>query len=231
MPSDQHATSRSEVKSESHSASEIDGPSPSQPAKFWLPWGIGMLFLLAAFWWLAGPRDRVRNDGPGVGSPAPAVDLVRLAPEDSYPAITGVTPGKVTLLHLWGTWCGPCRMEYPHLDEMVSEVQAQGPLEFLSVSCESGAESLEGLTQKTHEYLESISADTTAYADPEGVTRLSVAKRLNQSTVFFPTSVLIDAEGPIRGVWQGYAPDSVDEIRDAIKELWEKQPRMTSPQA
>ena len=183
-----------------------------------------MVLVLGAVWWLAGRPQRVSHEGPGIGSPAPTIDLVRLTDDvSSSQTQTSVTPGRVTLLHLWGTWCGPCRMEYPHLDEMVRELQSAGPLEFLSVSCESGAESLEGLAQKTHEYLESIGAETTAYADPRGVTRLSVAKRLNQNNVFFPTSVLIDDRGIIRGVWEGYSPGSVNEIRQAIEALWEQR--------
>ena len=34
--------------------------------------------------------------------------------------------GKVTMINIWGTWCGPCRRELPELAVMAKEFEAQG---------------------------------------------------------------------------------------------------------
>src|SRR6185369_2824611 len=41
--------------------------------------------------------------------------------------------GKVVVLDLWATWCGPCRMEIPSFIKLQEKYQAQG-LEIVGVS-------------------------------------------------------------------------------------------------
>ena len=44
-------------------------------------------------------------------------------------------------------------------------------------------------------------------------------ERLERSSMFYPTSILVGADGNIVGVWEGYAPDSVDQIGSFIEDL------------
>lgn len=177
--------------------------------------------LLAVIVTLLLPQGRLPPDqSPAVGKPAPEIDLVRLSVEEPLEAITRVPEGKVSLLHFWGTWCPPCRMEYPHLAEMAQRLDDERAVVFLPVSCEgTPGETLENLREKTREFFEAAGIDSPILADPRGVTRRSAAERLEQSSLFFPTSILIDAEGRIVGVWEGYAPEGVEQIEAEIKRL------------
>lgn len=159
------------------------------------------------------------QDSPSIGKPAPQFELVILSADLSLPSYQW-QPGRVTLLHFWGTWCGPCKLEYPELSEMAGHLSVdEQRFDFVPVTCEYGGETFEGLWSKTHDYLQSNRIDSAAYADPRGVTRRSAAERLQRDSLFYPTSMLIDHQGKIAGVWEGYTPDAVDQIKTLTDRL------------
>jgi len=45
--------------------------------------------------------------------------------------------GKVVLVDFWATWCGPCRMEIPHLKELYSQYKKDG-FEVIGISLDRG---------------------------------------------------------------------------------------------
>jgi thiol-disulfide isomerase/thioredoxin len=176
-----------------------------------MPLGL-VLLLLAVFIFAKRDDSLPGRDSPSLGKPAPQFDLVTLSDNSSLLAYQW-QPGRVTLLHFWGTWCGPCKLEYPELSKMAGRLSGDEPFDFVPVSCEYGlGETFEGLWEKTRDYLQSNRIDSVAYADPRGVTRRSAAERLERDSLFYPTSILIDHRGKIAGVWEGYTPVSVEQI-------------------
>src|SRR6185503_19539352 len=52
--------------------------------------------------------------------------------------------GKVLLVNLWATWCGPCRMEIPELVKLHKEFQSRG-VEMIGLSTEDPVASAESV--------------------------------------------------------------------------------------
>lgn len=189
------------------------------PISFW--WLLLPLSLLAlGIYTQWGSESFEHIQSPAIGKPAPRLDLVRLADTPSLDRLEHVPAGKVSLVHFWGTWCGPCMMEYPALNSMAKKHENRHEFQFVSVSCEgSQNETFRGLMQETLHYFDSQEIQSFAFADPRGITRRSAAERLEQNALYYPTSLVIDSDGKIAGVWQGYTPEAVHQMDDLISEL------------
>ncbi len=68
-----------------------------------------------------------------------------VAPEISFTDLAGNSlslsdfQGKVVFLDFWATWCGPCKMEMPHLQALHEELGGAGDVVFVAASSEDPA--------------------------------------------------------------------------------------------
>jgi thiol-disulfide isomerase/thioredoxin len=95
--------------------------------------------------------------------------------------------GKVVLLNVWATWCGPCVFEIPHLNELHQTYGARG-LEVLGVSVDDTG------VEPVRDFVKERKIGYPVVIDADG----RIANVL-QTTVL-PTSVLISRDGRI--VWR-----------------------------
>lgn len=139
-----------------------------------------------------------------VGKPAPDVECADLSGKSvklsSY-------KGKVVLLDVWATWCGPCRSMIPHERELVERLKKK-PFTLLSVSCDRNQETLA-------KFLENEPMPWDHWFDgPDG----SVARTYRVQG--FPSLFLIDHAGVLRKKWLG-RPDPAA-LDKAIEEVVEE---------
>lgn len=68
-----------------------------------------------------------------IGAPAPDFVLWDL---DSKPLSLTSQRGRVVLLNFWATWCGPCRVEMPAMQQLYEEFNRRG-FQILAVSTDA----------------------------------------------------------------------------------------------
>jgi peroxiredoxin len=117
--------------------------------------------------------------------------------------------GKVLLVNLWATWCGPCRLETPELVKLHKEFRSQG-LEVVGLSTENPDASAD----KVREFVQNFDVDyRIGWATPE------VAITLMQGRDAIPQSFVIARSGRIVKRFVGFNPmDTPKQIREAIEE-------------
>src|SRR5688500_16773276 len=97
-----------------------------------------VLFLVLWFRPLEGRRDS-GSTHTSVGQKLPPLELIPLTGQASI-VTTEQLGGKVVLINFWGTWCGPCQQELPHLLRLEAAYRDRQDFQLVSVSCGGGGE-------------------------------------------------------------------------------------------
>ena len=100
--------------------------------------------------------------------------------------------GKVVLVDLWGTWCGPCVAELPHIRAVYEKYRAQG-FEVVGIACErdGGARLKTFMAEQKLPWI--IHLDTGRAAVREGRESYELKFGINA----FPTIWLVNKEGVV----------------------------------
>lgn len=172
------------------------------------------LMILARFWQRGDARGA---DHSAVGRSLPVVSLDPLTGSDQTLTADELA-GSVTLINFWGTWCPPCRREFPHLVELHSEFSADKNFRLVSISVPSGERTLEELRANTAEFLEQQNANFPTYFDAGQKTWRGVVETLDGKDGV-PTTLVLSANGMIRGAWTGYVRGDENEMQQLLTEL------------
>jgi thiol-disulfide isomerase/thioredoxin len=209
--------SRFSRSSESESAA---APPGARRLPMW-PWIVVLIAAAMVLAWLIQPpaqRPRSGEEHPGVGARIEQMKLEPLTGGGSRVTAADLQ-GRVTLINFWGPWCPPCRMEFPHLVEMERHFRKDERFQLLSISCSGQSGSDENMGPQTAEFLEEQKATFPTYRDPNQrfIEHLIPAAKLDGFV--FPTSLVIDRHGVIRGVWAGYEPGDERDIHRLVESL------------
>ncbi len=129
--------------------------------------------------------------------------------------------GDVTVINFWGTWCQPCRREFPEIAGLWSQMRLKEHFRLLAVSCpyEGDDDDLGPLREETKAYLELQQSQLPTYADPGSITRRAVAMASDETGFAYPTTIVVDQKGVIRAIWVGYEPQVASQIKHLVGEL------------
>ncbi|MBN2319775.1 MAG: TlpA family protein disulfide reductase [Acidobacteria bacterium] len=112
--------------------------------------------------------------------------------------------GKVVILDFWATWCGPCRMTMPMLDEIQEEYN--GKISVLAINLKEP----KGVVR---EYILQQDLRSEVLLDEDG----SVGSRYGAAAI--PMQFLIDQNGIVRDILTGFSPGMGSRIREEINKL------------
>jgi peroxiredoxin len=145
---------------------------------------------------------------------ARGVEVGDQVPEYSAPDLAGEEVafadhlGEVVLINVWATWCGPCRVEMPPIQNIYSRFKDQG-FTVLAVSIDTGP----GYREKVDEFVREFELDFPVLLDPQS--RIS---RVLQ-TIGVPETFVLDREGRIVKRWIGATEWDSEANQALINEL------------
>ena len=119
---------------------------------------------------------------------------------------------KVVVLDLWATWCGPCRLEIPHLVEMRNEY-ADKNVEVIGLTTESPQTDADKVRDFAREFKINYKL---------GYARADVAQSLMNGTYSIPQTFVIAPGGRIVTKFRGFSDRIPDMIRAAVEKANEK---------
>jgi thiol-disulfide isomerase/thioredoxin len=159
--------------------------------------------MLLAIVLLAGGCDAAANDpndaGGQQGYPDVGRNLTLIPPAERTPLaeITGpdldgtgtlsskAYPGKVVVINVWGSWCGPCRKEAADLQAASKETAAVA--QFIGVT------SKDRQPATARQFVRETKVSYPSIFDPSGQSLLAFAQVLPASAI--PSTMVLDREG------------------------------------
>jgi peroxiredoxin len=139
-----------------------------------------------------------------IGQPAPDFALRSLSGENIR---LSEHLGEVVVINFWATWCGPCRQEMPALDELYAKYKLAG-MTLLGVNIDDG-----NAAERAAEMAHGLKLSYAVLFDD----RKEVARAFDVSAM--PLTVMIDREGVVRQVYEGFRPGQEKRYAEQLREL------------
>jgi thiol-disulfide isomerase/thioredoxin len=116
--------------------------------------------------------------------------------------------GKVLIVDLWATWCGPCRQEIPHLVQIANEYKSKG-VEVIGLTNEDPNEE----AKLVKEFSKAFNINY-----PIGWADIPMQRGLMRGQPGIPQTLIIGRDGKIRNHFVGFsAPISVPQMKAALE--------------
>lgn len=163
---------------------------------FWF--ALGMILMAGAS--VAAEIDSMPSADP--------VFAATFADFDGKPVPLTELKGKLVVLNFWATWCGPCRMEIPHLVEAQEKYGPRG-IVFMGAAVEDNAESVRDFGKAY-----GINYLVVMAGKDKGIALL---RALGNKIAGLPYTIVLDRQGRIVAVKRGVmTPARLQQILDPL---------------
>ncbi len=188
--------------------------------KFWTPLRLVITVVVFGLLTAIGVSSCNSNDPPSKSTASRANTLPRQVLEAENRAVSGAPiklgnySGKVMLVNLWATWCGPCRMETPELVRLHKEFQSRG-VEMIGLSTENPDASARSVSEFINEY----NVDYQI-----GWAKIEVAQILMQGRTNIPQSFIIARDGRVIRRFIGFNPQTTPtQLKEALEQALKEE--------
>jgi thiol-disulfide isomerase/thioredoxin len=148
-------------------------------------------------------------------APAPSAEMSATVMQAGFKTLDGKTrklsdySGKVLVVDLWATWCGPCRQEIPHLIEMAKDYKSKG-VEVVGLTNEDPEQFGEMVKDFSKQFKINYQV---GFADPQ------MAYGLMNGRNGIPQTIIIGRDGKVKKHFVGFSPViSVPQMKAALDE-------------
>jgi thiol-disulfide isomerase/thioredoxin len=200
--------------------SDRSGARPSGGFLNWALWGAALIGVAAVLYIIVQASIKPQQQGDLSGVARGQMKKLVIPAEttsapanvfydaDGRPIRAGDFKGKVLVLNLWATWCGPCVIEMPTLAKLAAEYAGK-PVAVVPVSIDTAAD-----REKAKAFI-GQHPPLGFYADPE----MKMPFSLKPQASGMPTTVIYGADGLERGRMSGGADWSGPDARAVIDRL------------
>jgi cytochrome c biogenesis protein CcmG/thiol:disulfide interchange protein DsbE len=143
---------------------------------------------------------------PPASPTAPTLELTTL---DGKTVRLADFKGRVLLVDIWASWCGPCKSSFPSLDGLYQEFHPRG-FDLLAVNVDERRHDAD-------EFLSHHPHQMPVVLDPKG----HVPEAFGADAM--PSSFLIDRRGKVRFRHAGYTAATLDLYRQEVAALLEDE--------
>lgn len=125
---------------------------------------------------------------------------------DGGPFASTELAGEVAVVNFWGSWCAPCRVESPELQELYAEVRDSG-VQFLGVNVKDAS-------QLARAFEDDFGIEYPSLDDPRGEVALAFR---DYPANAIPSTVVLDRESRVAAVYTGAVRQ--DDLREVLDML------------
>jgi thiol-disulfide isomerase/thioredoxin len=113
--------------------------------------------------------------------------------------------GKKTLINVWATWCGPCRLELPLIQALYEKTKDRDDIQIITLNIDSDETLVKPFLVKNNFSFPSLFAKpfVNKFAGPIGI----------------PTTWIVDSAGNIRNEILGYSSSNSDWVAQTMKRI------------
>jgi|SRR5262245_23554213 len=169
--------------------------------------GLLLLVILPAF-----QKDQ-REPGDDITSSG-TVALPASLLEENFKLLNGESrkladyEGKVLLIDIWATWCGPCRQSIPHLVELAKEYKNKG-VEIIGLTTERD--------DPDEQFVREFSAQLKINY-PIGWANPTLESGLKNRRSGIPQTIIVGRDGKIKYHTVGFHPKLIPEMKAVLDE-------------